>query len=108
MHYYDKEHLENNILEIMVYTHGMIGKSGVHEIHITSIKKCKYFHPTHLKQVLEKPKKLFKNLKKITKLEVENFYLVSLKEIGERNGFNYDIVKIEKISKDKDCFYYLH
>jgi len=94
MHYGDKEQLENNILEIIVYKHGICGEADdKYDIDLSCIKECRYIRPWYVAHLLIDFQWRFK--KEIESLECEHFYLFSIKDATGYGDFK--IIYIETV-----------
>ena len=86
MHYGDKEQLEKNILEIIIYKHGICGETDdKYEIDLSSIRRCQYIRPWDMSRLLMDFQWRFK--KEIDELEQEHFYLICVKDAGGYGDF---------------------
>lgn len=101
MHYEDKEQLDQNHLELVVYCHeSPYSKCGV-EIEITSIQFCQYFQPRLLKKLIKKPNQLFSS----DMMRLEEWYRLSIKQTG---WDSFVVTEVENVSDSTNKFHKLH
>lgn len=109
MHYSDKEQLEKNILEIVLYTHGdLTNKKNKTHFQITSIHNCKYFSTMLLFQMMKNTNKFFSKNEKTKNLKQEIFYLLKIKQT---KWHEFEIISIKETtdtSAEKNKFLTLH
>lgn len=98
MHFGDKEQLDNNIVELVVYKHQDLSNEKEYYFGIESIRKCQYICPSHFIKLLMCFEYMFK--KEIDELDLDVFYVVQLKSIDGYGEFV--IVSIERSSEDND------
>lgn len=101
MHYEDKEQLDQNHLELVVYCHeSPYSKCGV-EIEITSIQSCQYFQPRLLKKLIKKPNQLFSS----NKMYLEQWYRL---RINQTSWGSFVVTEVENVSDSINEFHKLH
>jgi hypothetical protein len=105
MHYNDKEAVENNILEVVIYKHADLTKSHKFYYQVTSIQNCKYVRVGLLFWFLKNPDKFFKKLPEFKLLKEENWYYVVLK--GDGNG-NLIVENVTNVTDSENDFHRLH
>lgn len=116
MHYGNKEQLESNYLDIVLYKHGVICSEEERPfvVGLTSIQDCKYVNPWTLKRFLknnvdwDNKKFTLNDILSDDKYSKENYYLVRLRFTGKKS--DYEIVDIKKLDwqKFENPFYGLH
>lgn len=105
MHYGDKEQVEKNLIEIIIYKYEICGESkDKYDIDLSSIRKCQYIRPWDMSRLLMDFQWRFK--KEMDELEHEHFYLVCVKDI---NGYGeFKIINIETLDDTLDELDRLH
>ena len=109
MHYLDEEHIEHNILKLVLYKHDVLGNDFKYlpekvDYQITSIQKCQYIDPRNILKLLKKPNKLSK-IKEIAILKNENWWLITF---VQKEWDNLCFISAENVSDNDDEFLKLH
>lgn len=105
MHYGDPEHTVKNYIEIVIYKHGICGKSdSAYDIELSSIQTCRLWCPNNITRLQHSIKFVFKE--EFDKLEHEKFYLLTIKT--DPNGDFYISEDILDVSDDTDESRRLH
>lgn len=116
MHYYEAMHLRLNKLVIVVYIHEDLSskkmiKKGKVDPRISSIQNCQYFPVYMTKKILDKPKKVYKQMKNFNKeveIKTETYYRVEFKASLKGKKPQYKIMKVTDISNNKNPMLQLH
>ena len=101
MHYEDKEQLEQNHLEIVVYCHDSPHNKYGLDLTITSIQSCQYFQPRLLKKLIKKPNQLFSS----GTMRLEEWYRLRIKQTG---WDSFVVTEVENVSDSINEFHKLH
>lgn len=101
MHYLDKQQLDENILELVIYIHNILGDTDESSIQVSSIQTCKYISPSILQKVLMVPE-YFINVRDY---ERERWLLVTLKETDD---CLLTVLSVENVTETKNEFHRLH
>jgi hypothetical protein len=111
MHYYETMHLRLNKFVIVVYIHEVLGKPGKTDPMITSIQDCNYFPVYMTKKILDKPKKVYKQMRNFNKeveIKTETYYRVEFKASLKGKKPQYKIMKVTDVSNNKNPMLQLH
>lgn len=103
MHYGDKEHIDSNILELIVYKHTSEFDEGGYYVSIESVYNCSHFSPRILARILVDFSKHFK--KEAEEMDLEEWYLVKIKSYDIES---FELVGYENVSITDDEFHRLH
>lgn len=112
MHYGDEKQLKENVLQVVIYKHGVvIDEDEAHlysdrdyMLSLDSIQKCQYVCPRTLRHFLEAYPYLLDE--RFKELPEEEHYLVTIRYTGyEETCFD---VEVEKVTFSENEFYGLH